>query len=391
MKLHDRFAVEGTNPLIYIGHREFKDKQTGKMTVARSWHAEWNHDGKKFDESLKTTNKQEAIRAANRIIDRIERGDIRHVHRRVEWHKFKDEYMDSIRNKRRAPKTITKYEQIIDRFISFMKEERNCRWPEKTTPADFWAFGAHLAKNHELCDGSIEDNLTLVKQIYKWATFTAKPPLLTINPIAGEVVPEAEDAPQPCFDPEQVAMLLAKADDHHRPIWAVMAYLGLRFGEVRDLRWSDFDFKHGKNGWVNIQRGGSGDKTKGKKSRRIPLHPELRKILDALPHHEDGLLFHQQPSLKYPEGGRPLNPDKLLKSIKRLCKRCQFENPKQYKQHTFRHAFASMLARNNVPYKQALEWMGHQDSAILDLYIKLFDKDAERHIDAIVYPADSAA
>ena len=50
MKLHDRCVIEGTNPAIYIGHREFKNK-TGKRVIARSWHAEWNLDGKKFDET----------------------------------------------------------------------------------------------------------------------------------------------------------------------------------------------------------------------------------------------------------------------------------------------------------------------------------------------------
>ncbi|MDB4877281.1 MAG: hypothetical protein JWM41_3727 [Gemmatimonadetes bacterium] len=46
-----------------------------------------------------------------------------------------------------------------------------------------------------------------------------------------------------------------------------------------------------------------------------------------------------------------------------------------------------MLARNNVAYKHALAFMGHKDSAILDLYFTMFDKDAELAIGTIQYPA----
>jgi len=86
-----------------------------------------------------------------------------------------------------------------------------------------------------------------------------------------------------------------------------------------------------------------------------------------------------------------LNGDRLLKSLKRLCRRCGFENPDQYKLHTFRHAFASMLARNNISYKQALAWMGHSDSKILDRYITFFDPDAESAIASIEYRATPTA
>jgi integrase len=77
-----------------------------------------------------------------------------------------------------------------------------------------------------------------------------------------------------------------------------------------------------------------------------------------------------------------------------LCKKCKFDNPKQYKLHTFRHAFASMCARNNVSHKYALEWMGHSSSEILDLYYTMFDDVAEAAMKTIVYapsPSQSSA
>jgi integrase len=77
-------------------------------------------------------------------------------------------------------------------------------------------------------------------------------------------------------------------------------------------------------------------------------------------------------------------------ALKRLCRRIEFENPDQYKLHTFRHAFASMLARNTVAYKYALEFMGHQDSEILSLYYRQFDDVAHQAIGTIAYKVQLA-
>lgn len=343
------------------------------------WHAEWNYEGKKFSESLKTTNKAAAIRAVNRIIGRIQLGEIRHVVRRIEWNQMRDDYLAYVRFKGRAPKTVEKYEYVTLCFMEFAKSlERDV--PKKVTPSDFWKFFQHM-KNNGLKAKTRADRLMIVKQWFKWATLKAKPPLLTINPIAHEEIEEAESDPQPCFTPEQVCKLLEMANSDHRPIYAVMAYLGLRFGEVQELKWSDFKFSQGAFGWVTISRGGgSNETTKGRGSRRIPLKEELRRILDQLPRRDGGRLFHQAASTKYPNGDNPLSERRLIKSLKLLCKRCKFENPDQYKLHTFRHAFASMLARNNVSYKYALQFMGHQDSKILNLYYTMFDKTAEEAI-----------
>jgi site-specific recombinase XerD len=395
MQFQDREAVPGTNaPVIYIGHRFHRDK-SGLLKVSRKWHAEYSYKGAKHHEPLRTTNKVAAIKAAHAIVQRLERGVMPSAQRRVEWQEMFDGYVAILRAKGRAQKTVEKYRFVLGQFMKFARERNRIR-PDAIAAADFWAFNELMMKsrmNSSKKNSSIvglhgktrADRLTIVKQWFKWAFERSKPPMLTNNPIAGEEIEAAESDIQPCFTPDQVAQLLAKADANHQgPIFAVMAYLGLRFGEVRDLMWSDFNVSQGQHGWVTIQRGGSNNRTKGKCMRRIPLNQELRSVLDQLPHRADGYVFGQRPSKKFPSGGR-LNDRRLLMSLKRLCRRCGFENPTQYKLHTFRHAFASMLARNNVAYKQALAWLGHKDSAILDLYIKLFDPDAERAMQSVRY------
>ena len=152
---------------------------------------------------------------------------------------------------------------------------------------------------------------------------------------------------------------------------------------MRELRWTDLLLDEEGRGFIFVQRDGSGPTTKDRDPRRVPIHPELRTILDALPHSYDRVFTRK--SRYFPEGGGPICERRLLASLKCLCRGYGFANPKQYKLHTFRHAFASMCARNNVSYKYALEWMGHSSSEILDLYYTMFDDTAQTAIRTIRY------
>ena len=75
----------------------------------------------------------------------------------------------------------------------------------------------------------------------------------------------------------------------------------------------------------------------------------------------------------------------MLKKLKKLCKQVGFPDWKRYKLHSFRHGFASMCARKNLPQKYILDWMGHSKSDILDMYITLHDETAQRAINQISF------
>ena len=57
----------------------------------------------------------------------------------------------------------------------------------------------------------------------------------------------------------------------------------------------------------------------------------------------------------------------LLKRLKELCAVYGFEDPQQYKLHSFRHYFASLCANHPVAYRKALAWLGHSSSDMLEL------------------------
>jgi site-specific recombinase XerD len=88
--------------------------------------------------------------------------------------------------------------------------------------------------------------------------------------------------------------------------------------------------------------------------------------------------------------GKAVSPKKLRAYLKDLCRQCGFENPRQYKLHTFRHFFASYCAQQNLSYKYVLEWMGHSSSAILDMYFTMNDRHSQNAMNSLSFSGESA-
>jgi integrase len=380
MTLEKRESVEATTPVIYIGHRIFTDKKSGERKKSRTYHAEYNHLGEKFHEPLKTTNRTAAIRAANAICDRLARGEGRHLQRRVDWDQMTVPYLTLLQDIGRAPKTIQKYRYVLNKLTEFGKSRRTS--PQQFRAAEFWAFNAHLRDEQKLDEKTRYCWLIVIKQLWKWAS-SETPKLLLTNALASIKLSKPKRKSKPCFTPDQISTILERADARYEgPVFSALSYLGLRIGEARSLVWLDVDLD---SAWVTVRDGGGATgTTKDDAVRRIPIHPELRKVFERLPHRE-GFVFRARPSAKYPAGDGPISARHLLLSIKRLCKRLGFSNPRQYTLHTFRHTFASMLARSNKSQRYALALMGHSSSEILDWYFHQFDDTAKDSIDALNY------
>lgn len=383
MKLHDRHPCEGTEPVIYIGHREYR-KPDGAIYISRTWYAEWCFQARHRHMALKTTNKQVALRKAQDICRRVRSGEGAPKVFKYSIEKLRDDYLALKRSEGCSPKTMEKYTFVLNDWCDWCKTKEH-HSAVSYGEEDFWSYSSHMIENKK-SEKTIYDRLVLIKQVFKWAL---KKKHIPENLVAGISLCKPPPNQQPCFTEAQVAIILASAHVHEAAMYACMAYLGLRCGEVRDLKWSDILWNVGKHGFVVIRRGGSRkDKTKTGKVRRIPLNPALRPYLAGIPQKFDRV-FTARPSEKHPKGDGPISERRLLRSLKRLCGRCGFDRPNQYKLHTFRHAFASMCARSNVAYKYALEWMGHSSSEILDLYYTMFDDVAERAISTITYTAPS--
>src|SRR5215472_10939797 len=115
------------------------------------------------------------------------------------------------------------------------------------------------------------------------AAVEAEPPLLTRNPAAKAIPPSAQEAQAPEMHPWTAAQLRAylnwaRGNSDLYPTWYVLAYTGIRRGELLALRWRDVDLNAAT---MSIQRtagivrnAGEGARieegpAKTKKSRRV--------------------------------------------------------------------------------------------------------------------------
>ncbi len=381
MKLYDRHAVDETSPKVYIGRRIFTNRQ-GNEQVAQVWYAECTHGGRTHYAPLKTASLSVAIHRAHQFSEKLRAQPNQPTRQVIDLTELARQYLTMQINRDRSPKTIDKYEYALAAFVAWAGKQFQGN-AAQFTESLFWAWHKSLV-DAGYSEKTRSGRLVLVKSMFKWGH---QQKLITNNPLQLARVREPSPTVQPCFEPVQVdALITNAADPLERAIFAILAYAGLRIGEVRSLRWSDVAMPADRPGHILVRDGGSQGKPKDHDFRRVPLNPTLREILSTVPRLGDRV-FYSPPSKRHPLGDRLLNESTWLKRLKVACKRCGFVNPNQYKIHTFRHAFASMCARSNLAYRYALAWMGHSSSDILDLYFKQFDSAADAAIATISYPA----
>lgn len=277
MKLADRYRCEGTCPKITIGHRVYR-RTDGVRYISNTWYAQWSFEGKQYNEALGTQRKDVAIRKAHAIDVRIHQGQLQPKKFRLSLVDLRDGYLELKINENRSPRTVGKYTHTLGLLVEWGQSQRSASavsFGEK----DFWSFSRFCRERGD-GENTLYGRQILIKQAFKWADREGLIPDYTLARIKlSKPVPTE----QPCFNPEQISRLLAVARPREATMFATMAYLGLRIGEVRDLRWTDILWDQGQTGMVVVRRGGSTGSTKSRRVRRIPLHPELRRYLKKLP------------------------------------------------------------------------------------------------------------
>ena len=109
---------------------------SGAKRVSRVWYAEYNLHGRKYHECLNTTNKSSAVRAVWEIVNRIAEGNPqRAVKRRITWDELVPPYLDYLRNKGRAPKTMEKYTYVLGDLKEWAERTRRSS-PTSFSPSD---------------------------------------------------------------------------------------------------------------------------------------------------------------------------------------------------------------------------------------------------------------
>ena len=356
MKLVNRQRVDGTS--ITIGHRIYS--KDGKEQASKKYTAEYRDlDGRQHSQGLGTTNKAQAKRKAFEIQQRLEKGIKKEKPSNILIDELSKDYLEIVKAKGVAPKTVAKYRTDLDKLKSFCSKKK-LRFARQFSENDLYLYRQYLV-DKSYADKTVQGAIVLAKQVFKWAW---RQGILPNYRLEAATFPKAKARPQPCFSSKQVDLLIDRADGEEKPAFALMGYAGLRIGEVEQLSWLDIIIKNQQYAMIHVRRGGSNGTTKDHDDRFVPIHPKLAQLLKA---------HKKTTSLVFSN----ITERKLLKRLKKLCAECEFDNPTQYKLHSFRHHFASMCANHRVAHRKALAWLGHSSSEMLDLYYHLNDEDSQ--------------
>jgi site-specific recombinase XerD len=142
----------------------------------------------------------------------------------------------------------------------------------------------------------------------------------------------------------------------------LMARLGLRAGEVRQLKLDDIDWREGV---IHVRAG------KSRRERTLPLGEEVGKALSGYLRDERPESVERSIFLTLVPPYRPLAWSTTISQMsRRMLKKAGVAGPR-LGAHRFRHTVATHLVRRGASFKEVADLLGHQSLRSTGLYAKL--------------------
>ncbi len=345
----------------------------------RIWCADFWRDGVHCRQSLQTTNKKVAWQRALDLDAQLARGTYQKPPPAVTLRQAAADYLKFLETEDRAPRTLVKYKAVFDTLVAFLEEHGVIRLAQFTTVL-FDRFRAFRKQDHHRKTMFTEG--VIIKQLFKWAQARK---LTLENPISAYKLdkPPLEKKDGPSL--EQVDRILAVLQEPLRTPIAVLAFTGMRAGELQRLQPQDIDVT---GNWILIESR-EGLETKTGESRQVPIHPRLRPLLQALPKGPRQWAFTRPPSKKYPAGGQALNIKKLNEQFQAVVARVGLPTGRKnggFHLHSLRHFFETFTVNAGIPQRAVDAWLGHSsDRSMAAVYYKLRDEESQQFMTKVPF------
>lgn len=290
-----------------------------------------------------------------------------------------------------APKTIARYRAVFDKFAWFAGVN-DIRYWQQVTNGVLERYGRWL-DDGGYAGRSQGLELTTIKQAVKWMV---REGMLPATCLLTTKVRKIRGTDTHCYSPEEVRAIIAycRARDELRwlaDIVIALARTGLRISELVELRWANVDLDRAVLHLRDTSRRArkserkEAQTTKSHNDRTLTIHRDLLAVLRQLPRVADQRVFHG------PRGGR-LKPDTVRRILQRdvlaaLAEQFPAADGRAGitagRLHSFRHYFASTAANAGMSEQALMEFLGHQDSAMIRHYYHLRQDEARRQMEKL--------
>jgi site-specific recombinase XerD len=268
-----------------------------------------------------------------------------------------DIFLKALAGNNFSGQSIRAYNADIAQFIDFITSIR-VDWnnPQKVTRIDIVEFMNRLA-------GLNRTGTTRARKlasIRHFLKFLKENDVIAGNP--AETVTRArkeEKDPTVLFKNEYKALLF-EAQGNSRDYAILLTFLksGIRESELAALSLEDVDFLHNE---LTVREG------KGKKERKIPLMPELKRALGRyIADRDQRANIIDEDTLFLARNGTSLNPSSIRKLVKKYYTKA---GVRKSGVHTLRHTFSAHNVNNGMPIADLQKVLGHKKKETTLKYI----------------------
>jgi integrase len=262
------------------------------------------------------------------------------------------------------PRTAQRYRIVVERFLTSL--EAKARHPlGALTVRDLEEF-----RNKSIESGKAPNTVAIEIKILRIVLNIARRQgRIPTNPAEAVELPKANAHTREVFTPEQVRLLLAKANDEWKTAILAGFYLGARLTDVVNLNWENVDMI---GGVISYQQSKTG------KTVTAPLHPDLRDHLLKLA--GDNPRAPLCPTLQKRSVGGRTGLSLTFTNIMRDAGIGRHQVKGKGKQgrafsklsfHSLRHTFTSALANAGIPAEVRQKLTGHADAKMHQKYTHL--------------------
>lgn len=284
-------------------------------------------------------------------------------------------------NRIHAKTTQKAYMYDIKRFLTYFKDKKI----EDITKLDIHTYLDQMGGDFNINTGTVKHNLMMnralaaIKEFYRCLNELE---IVHKNPAASIRKGKNSKNRKPIFLSEhklKAAMSLNFGKYHHRnlAIYCLMAFCGLRVGEVHRLNIDNYDEYQQQI----IVLG------KGSKFNTIPLPDHVNRLIRLAIKERNTPYKQSEQAMFVSQKGRRISIRMIQKMIDELFATMKaqgvLEEHEHYTPHKLRHSFATLLMMNNVDIRVVKELMGHSSIEVTMLYSHVIQNQKARAMQTI--------
>lgn len=230
------------------------------------------------------------------------------------------------------------------------------------------------APNRKIKPTSFNNDLRELIAFFNYCIDNNKTFHILLNPASkvAKVQKADQDERPPRLTKEQIAEVLEKcsSDIELRSIIETFLETGVRYNELRNLRWQDVDLQ--KN--MITVKSREDFMTKSRKSRSIPISGRMRELLKVIPRRSEKLFDLN--NLERPKAKKD-NLCNIRKRFLQIKKQLPFLRQGE-RFHIFRHTAITRWANSGVPLPIVQKWAGHSSVEMTMKYVHPSEEESAK-------------